>query len=89
MPSPTDDETAFPAFDHDVGFNGFGRSHLSPDDAFAPPLPGTSKHDTIAGIRSRVGERSQSRRRKRGWKKLMWLRQPCTFILLSSRRTAC
>ncbi|KAI9163242.1 Phosphatidylinositol N-acetylglucosaminyltransferase GPI2 subunit [Paramyrothecium foliicola] len=75
MPSLTDDETAFPAFDYSAGFDGFGRSHLSPDDAFAPPLLRAPSRDGVPSVRSRVGERSRSRRRKRGWKKLMWVRQ--------------
>ncbi|RMJ09754.1 hypothetical protein BHE90_011877 [Fusarium euwallaceae] len=61
MPSPTDDETPFPSLDRST-LHGFGRSHLSPDDAFVSPP-------------RRPGERSRSRRRKRPWKKLMWVKQ--------------
>ncbi|KAH6973507.1 phosphatidylinositol N-acetylglucosaminyltransferase subunit C [Ilyonectria sp. MPI-CAGE-AT-0026] len=63
MPSPTDDETSFPSLNGSAALHAFGRSHLSPDDAFvSPPRP----------LRS---ERSRSRRRKRPWKKLMWVKQ--------------
>ncbi|KAF4458427.1 phosphatidylinositol glycan class C [Fusarium albosuccineum] len=61
MPSPTDDEVPFPSLDQTT-LHGFGRSHLSPDDAFVSPP-------------RRLGERSRSRRRKRPWKKLMWVKQ--------------
>ncbi|KAL6917879.1 hypothetical protein FSHL1_009308 [Fusarium sambucinum] len=59
MPSPTDDETPFPSLDRST-LHGFGRSHLSPDDAFVSPPR---------------GPRGRSRRRKRPWKKLMWVKQ--------------
>ncbi|KAF5963152.1 hypothetical protein FBULB1_13596 [Fusarium bulbicola] len=62
MPPPTDDETPFPSLDHSA-LHGFGRSHLSPDDAFVSPPR---------------GPRGRSRRRKRPWKKLMWVKQSCT-----------
>ncbi|PNY20561.1 Phosphatidylinositol N-acetylglucosaminyltransferase GPI2 subunit [Tolypocladium capitatum] len=39
MPSPTDDDTPFPALSHASTFSAFGRSHLSPHDAtVSPPL---------------------------------------------------
>lgn len=72
MPSPTDDETPFPSLDHST-LHGFGRSHLSPDDAFVSPP-------------RRSGERSRSRRRKRPWKKLMWVKQSCKTPLCISRQ---
>ncbi|KAG4283888.1 phosphatidylinositol glycan, class C [Fusarium proliferatum] len=59
MTPPTDDETPFPSLDHSA-LHGFGRSHLSPDDAFVSPPR---------------GPRGRSRRRKRPWKKLMWVKQ--------------
>ncbi|KAF4332127.1 phosphatidylinositol glycan class C [Fusarium beomiforme] len=59
MPPPTDDEAPFPSLDHST-LHGFGRSHLSPDDAFVSPPR---------------GPRGRSRRRKRPWKKLMWVKQ--------------
>ncbi|KAH7176601.1 phosphatidylinositol N-acetylglucosaminyltransferase subunit C [Dactylonectria macrodidyma] len=63
MPLPTDDETSFPSLNGGVSLHAFARSHLSPDDAFvSPPRP----------LRS---DRSRSRRRKRPWKKLMWVKQ--------------
>ncbi|KAI5464077.1 phosphatidylinositol N-acetylglucosaminyltransferase subunit C [Mariannaea sp. PMI_226] len=63
MPSPTDDETSFPSLTDSSSLHAFGRSHLSPDDAFVSPP------------RRPRSERSRSRRRKRPWKKLMWVRQ--------------
>jgi phosphatidylinositol glycan class C protein len=83
MPSPTDDETPFPALSHAATFNVFGRSHLSPQDAhLSPPRrardfdgDGTSSMRGIGG----GSERSRSRRRKRTWKKLMWVKQSCRY----------
>ncbi|KAK7425822.1 glycosylphosphatidylinositol anchor biosynthesis [Neonectria magnoliae] len=63
MPSPTDDETSFPSLNGSASLHAFGRSHLSPDDAFVSPP------------RRLRSERSRSRRRKRPWKKLMWVKQ--------------
>ncbi|KIE01365.1 Phosphatidylinositol N-acetylglucosaminyltransferase, partial [Metarhizium majus ARSEF 297] len=79
MPSPTDDETPFPALSHAATFSVFGRSHLSPQDAhLSPPRrardfdgDGTSEMRRLGGYT----ERSRSRRRKRAWKKLMWVKQ--------------
>ncbi|EFZ03743.1 Phosphatidylinositol N-acetylglucosaminyltransferase [Metarhizium robertsii ARSEF 23] len=79
MPSPTDDETPFPALSHAATFSVFGRSHLSPQDAhLSPPRrardfdgDGTSEMRRLGGY----SERSRSRRRKRAWKKLMWVKQ--------------
>lgn len=70
MPSPTDDETPFPSLDRST-LHGFGRSHLSPDDAFVSPPR---------------GPRGRSRRRKRPWKKLMWVKQSCMYPLMLPRR---
>jgi hypothetical protein len=71
MPSPTDDETPFPSLDHST-LHGFGRSHLSPDDAFVSPPR---------------GPRGRSRRRKRPWKKLMWVKQSCMCTLDAPEET--
>ncbi|KEY68795.1 hypothetical protein S7711_00663 [Stachybotrys chartarum IBT 7711] len=82
MPSPTDDETPMPPLGHPSGFSSFGRSHLSPEDAFVTRSPRQSyKSDAGPETRLRMsmgrinGERSRSRRRKRAWKKLMWVKQ--------------
>ncbi|KAK0387842.1 hypothetical protein NLU13_4087 [Sarocladium strictum] len=74
MPSPTDDETPFPRLDRSATFNSFGRSHLSPDDAFTSP-PLRSYGAGNRSVERMDGERSRSRRRKRAWKKLMWVKQ--------------
>lgn len=71
MPSPTDDETPFPSLDRST-LHGFGRSHLSPDDAFVSPPR---------------GPRGRSRRRKRPWKKLMWVKQSCMYTFVASKET--
>lgn len=60
MPSATDDEVPFPSLESSTS-HAFARSHLSPDDAFISPP-------------RRLGERSRSRRRKRPWRKLMWVK---------------
>ncbi|RYP20769.1 hypothetical protein DL765_002602 [Monosporascus sp. GIB2] len=64
-----------------------GRSHLSPEDAFkatlSPQRPadfgGNGMGDVAAERRRRskpgVESRSRSRRRKRSWKKLLWVKQ--------------
>ncbi|KAK2597303.1 glycosylphosphatidylinositol anchor biosynthesis [Conoideocrella luteorostrata] len=81
MPSPTDDEIPFPPLSHAATFNAFGRSHLSPHDAnLSPPRRARDfdgHADGASGMRERGvgGERSRSRRRKRAWKKLMWVKQ--------------
>lgn len=78
MPSPTDDETPFPTLDRSATFNAFDRSHLSPDDAFTSPP--RRLYGSGDGLVDRMdGERSRSRRRKRAWKKLMWVKQSCEF----------
>lgn len=85
MPSPTDDDTPFPSFNHVATLNGFGRSHLSPDDAHLSPPRRAREFDGDtdgAPEMGAVGERSRSRRRKRAWKKLMWVKQSCTQTLL-------
>ncbi|OAA46998.1 Phosphatidylinositol N-acetylglucosaminyltransferase [Metarhizium rileyi] len=79
MPSPTDDETPFPALTNDATFNVFGRSLLSPQDAhLSPPRRARDFDGDGASEMTRPGghgERSRSRRRKRAWKKLMWVKQ--------------
>lgn len=70
MPSPTDEDTPFPSLS--TGLNAFGRSHLSPDDAFVSP-----PRRAYNGASS--GELGRGRRRKRAWKKLMWVKQSCTW----------
>ncbi|CAH0016779.1 unnamed protein product [Clonostachys rhizophaga] len=78
MLSPTDDdesETPFPTLDHQPTFS----SLLSPDDAFVPPLSrgygGDSAAESTHSRLRRVNDRGGSRRRKRAWKKLMWVKQ--------------
>ncbi|OAA72169.1 phosphatidylinositol:UDP-GlcNAc transferase PIG-C [Cordyceps fumosorosea ARSEF 2679] len=83
MPSPTDDEIPFPP----LSSHHHHRSHLSPNDAcVSPPRRyegggGTSgggvdgAADSAMRMRRLNGERSGSRRRKRTWKKLMWVKQ--------------
>lgn len=69
------------------------RSHLAPEDAFNTASPSRrqsgfepSINDIRAESRSRkmnskLGSRSRSRRRRRTWKKLLWVKQSCmTFI---------
>ncbi|GAB0135692.1 hypothetical protein EsDP_00004019 [Epichloe bromicola] len=79
MPSPTDDESPFPPLSHAAAFNAFGRSHLSPHDAYPSPPRRARDFDgqngTAAPLRGPDAERSRSRRRKRAWKKLMWVKQ--------------
>lgn len=85
MPSPIDDdetEIPFPRLDHASTFS----SHLSPDDAFASPPRRNYGGDSAAEStrsRSRIrrlnGEPGGGRRRKRAWKKLMWVKQSCMF----------
>lgn len=91
MPSPTDDETPFPSLSRSSTLNGFGRSHLSPDDAFvSPPRRPYNLDGAVESIprgRRLDGERSRSRRRKRAWKKLMWVKQSCR--LRSRPNTTC
>ncbi|KGQ07307.1 Phosphatidylinositol N-acetylglucosaminyltransferas e GPI2 subunit [Beauveria bassiana D1-5] len=75
MPSPTDDEIPFPTL------SSHHRSHLSPNDAcISPPrrydgAGGDGASDSAMRLRRLNGERSGSRRRKRTWKKLMWVKQ--------------
>lgn len=78
MPSPTDDEseTPFPTLNDSSTFT----SHLlSPDDAFiSPPRRGYTADSAVESHMRRVNaSRSGSRRRKRVWKKLMWVKQSC------------
>lgn len=83
MPSPTDDEPPFPPLSHAAAFNAFGRSHLSPHDAHPSPTRRARDFDGQNGtapLRGPDAERSRSRRRKRAWKKLMWVKQSCTSI---------
>lgn len=86
MPSPTDDETPFPALSHAAGLNlnALDRSHLSPHDAFTYPLrqpyDGDGPADPLSHLRHLKDDRSRSRRRKRAWKKLMWVKQSCEFL---------
>ncbi|KAL7795865.1 phosphatidylinositol N-acetylglucosaminyltransferase subunit C [Trichoderma ceciliae] len=79
MPSPTDDETPFPALSHSASLNALDRSHLSPHDAFTYPLrqayDGDGTADPLSHLRHLKEDRSRSRRRKRAWKKLMWVKQ--------------
>jgi phosphatidylinositol glycan class C protein len=97
MPSPTDDETPFPALSHAAGLNlnALDRSHLSPHDAFTYPLrqpyDGDGPADPLSHLRHLKDDRSRSRRRKRAWKKLMWVKQSCKFIsvCLSSWHRLC
>ncbi|ATY61228.1 phosphatidylinositol:UDP-c transferase PIG-C [Cordyceps militaris] len=79
MPSPTDDEIPFPPL---RGIHH--RSHLSPSDAcVSPPRQydggggsgGDGAADSAMRMRRLHGSRSGSRRRKRTWKKLMWVKQ--------------
>lgn len=75
MTSHTDDdesETPFPTLDYHgpPTFN----SHLSPNDAFISPPRAESR------LRRLNGEHG-GRRRKRVWKKLMWVKQSCKHHL--------
>jgi len=82
-------------------------SRLAPEDAHSPPRRerrgsplGLGANGTaIAGTevkrsRKRNGSRgrSGSRRRNRGWKKLLWVKQSCTFdvaLIAPTRKIAC
>ncbi|ETS00141.1 GPI2-domain-containing protein [Trichoderma reesei RUT C-30] len=79
MPSPTDDETPFPRLSHAASLNSLDRSHLSPHDAFMYPLrqpfDGDGAADPLSHLRHLKNDRSRSRRRKRAWRKLMWVKQ--------------
>jgi hypothetical protein len=68
------------------------RSHLAPEDAFTSQS--SSRRDAVStaghdlgnelrprNTRSKLGSRSRSRRRKRSWKKLLWVKQSCTSII--------
>ncbi|KAF4124756.1 phosphatidylinositol N-acetylglucosaminyltransferase subunit C [Geosmithia morbida] len=80
MPSNTDDdesEAPFPTLDYDgpPTFN----SHLSPNDAFmSPPRRSGGTASARAFTKRMGGEHGAGRRRKRAWKKLMWVKQSCT-----------
>lgn len=93
MPSPTDDETPFPSLSRSSTLNAFGRSHLSPDDAFVSPPRRTFNLDgaveSVVRGRRLDGERSRSRRRKRVWKKLMWVKQSCMSSIPVSSVHSC
>lgn len=86
MPSPTDDETPFPALSHSASLSALDRSHLSPHDAFTYPLrqayDGDGAADPLSHLRHLKDDRSRSRRRKRAWKKLMWVKQSCKFCFV-------
>lgn len=86
MPSPTDDETPFPSLGHAPTLKALNRSHLSPDDAnVSPPrrpYDGDGISDSLLRPRRLHADRSTSRRRKRTWKKLMWVKQSCKWPLL-------
>ncbi|OAA75435.1 phosphatidylinositol:UDP-GlcNAc transferase PIG-C [Akanthomyces lecanii RCEF 1005] len=77
MPSPTDEEIPFPPL------SSQHRALLSPNDAcVSPPRRpyessggGDGAADSAMRLRRLHGERSSSRRRKRTWKKLMWVKQ--------------
>lgn len=81
MPSPTDEEIPFPLL------SSHPRALLSPNDAcVSPPRRlyeggggGDGAADSAMRLRRLHGERSSSRRRKRTWKKLMWVKQSCTL----------
>ncbi|KAK1239172.1 hypothetical protein MKX08_006233 [Trichoderma sp. CBMAI-0020] len=79
MPSPTDDETPFPVLSHSASLSALDRSHLSPHDAFTYPLrqayDADGAADPLSHLRHLKDDRSRSRRRKRAWKKLMWVKQ--------------
>lgn len=81
MPSPAEEETPFPTLPSSTTLH---RSHLSPHDANLSPPRRFDSVDGAAdrGLRmSRINgsSRSGSRRRKRTWKKLMWVKQSCMF----------
>lgn len=73
-------------------------SHLAPEDAYLTALPprrlngfesnatgGAELMSRHLRLRSKdPGSRSRSRRRKRPWKKLLWVKQSCGFWVLSS-----
>lgn len=90
MPSPTDDETPFPVLSHSASLSALDRSHLSPHDAFTYPLRQTydadGAADPLSHLRHLKDDRSRSRRRKRAWKKLMWVKQSCKFFLILLER---
>ncbi|KAL7923431.1 phosphatidylinositol N-acetylglucosaminyltransferase subunit C [Trichoderma austrokoningii] len=79
MPSPTDDERPFPVLSHAASLSALDRSHLSPHDAFTYPLrqayDADGAADPLSHLRHLKEDRSRSRRRKRAWKKLMWVKQ--------------
>jgi phosphatidylinositol N-acetylglucosaminyltransferase subunit C len=79
----TDDEeveTPFPTLDH-RGPPTFS-SHLSPDDAYmSPPRRAYTGDSATESTRPRLRHLNSdhgSRRRKKAWKKLMWVKQSCT-----------
>ncbi|KAG9254239.1 phosphatidylinositol N-acetylglucosaminyltransferase-domain-containing protein [Emericellopsis atlantica] len=82
MPSHTDDdesETPFPTLDLHVS-SRLASGLLSPDDAFPPPHRAPYAGDSASELgRPRLrrlhSEQGGSRRRKRSWKKLMWVKQ--------------
>lgn len=81
MPSNTDDdesEAPFPTLDY--GGPPTFSSHLSPDDAFiSPPRRGYGVKGADRG--------GTGRRRRRAWKKLMWVKQSCRSTTPSSTAT--
>ncbi|KAI6778928.1 Phosphatidylinositol N-acetylglucosaminyltransferase GPI2 subunit-like protein [Emericellopsis cladophorae] len=82
MPSHTDDdesETPFPTLDLHVS-SRLASGLLSPDDAFPPPHRAPYAGDSASELgRPRLrrlhSDQGGSRRRKRSWKKLMWVKQ--------------
>lgn len=83
MATHTDDdesETPFPTLDWQ-GPPTFS-SHLSPDDAYISPprrvYTGESAAESTRSHLRRLNGEHGSRRRKRAWKKLMWVKQSCT-----------
>lgn len=89
MPSPTDDETPFPVLSHSASLSALDRSHLSPHDAFTYPLrqayDADGAVDPLSHLTHLKDDRSRSRRRKRAWKKLMWVKQSCKFFFCLKR----
>ncbi|KAH9888681.1 GPI2-domain-containing protein [Xylariomycetidae sp. FL2044] len=53
------------------------RSHLSPEDAFnaASAVHDSANESRSRRMTSKLGSRSRSRRRRRNWKKLLWVKQ--------------
>ncbi|KJZ75887.1 hypothetical protein HIM_04711 [Hirsutella minnesotensis 3608] len=87
---PADEASPIAALGRAPAFGAFGRAYLSPNDAaLSPPLrsrlPGPARRpfdghadgaaDSLSRMSHLDADHNRTRRRKRAWKKLMWVKQ--------------